>query len=342
MKAAIYYGPMDVRIEDVAIPQITDEDVLIRTRVSLTCGTDVKTYKRGHPSFKQGDFFGHEVAGDIIQVGKNVHFFKEGMRVVTHNTAPCGTCFYCKRGRPDGLCENKVRIIGGHSEYVLVPGRIVKQNMYVIPDDIPYKAAALLEPLACAIYGVSSTPTQMGDVVAVIGAGPLGLMISALLKIKGCMVIQCDYSQPRLEIAKKMQVDIVVDLNDVEDQVQAIKKYAYDGRGADAVIDATGVPEVWEKEVLMVHPAGFVNFFGGCKPGSKVTIDTGKLHYDGITVFGVYHTTPKHVEMAYKLICNKQIRWDLLITRELPFSSLFEALELHATQTGVKNAILYQ
>lgn len=342
MKSAIWYGPEDVRIEEVLMPKVGPEDVLIKSKVSLTCGTDVKTYKRGHPSVKTGGSFGHEVAGDIVEVGDKVKDFKVGMRVVTHNTAPCGECFYCKQGRPDGLCENLARISGGHAEYVLVPGRIVRQNLFEIPEDIPYKAAALVEPLSCAVYGVDTTPTNFGDIVAVNGAGPLGLMIASILKIKGCIVIQSDYSKSRLDIARELGVDYVIDLNEVEDQVEAVKELTPGKRGVDAVIDATGIPEVWEKGIDMVRPAGYVNLFGGCKQGTTITVDTYRLHYDGVTILGVYHTTPKHVRMAYDLIVQGKIRWDLLITRELPFSKLIEAIKFHANQDGVKNALIYE
>jgi L-iditol 2-dehydrogenase len=342
MKIALWYAPYDVRVENVPIPEVGPEDVLIKTKVSLTCGTDVKTYKRGHPSAKPPWPLGHEVAGDIVSVGERVKYFKEGMRVVPHNTAPCGECYFCKTGRPDGLCENKVRIYGGHSEYVLVPGRIVRQNLFEIPGDIPYKAAALTEPLSCAVYGVESTPVTMGDTVAVNGAGPLGLMIAMLLKIKGCVVIQSDYSPSRLETARQIGVDYVIDLNKVDDQVEAVKQLTPGGRGPDAVIEAVGLPEVWEKSVKMVRQAGHVNLFGGCKTGTSFNLDTHRIHYDGVKVFGVFHTTPKHVKLAFDLICQKKIDWNILITRELPYSALMDAIQLHANQDGVKNALIYE
>src|SRR5699024_7326540 len=182
-----------------------------KTKMSLTCGTDVKTYKRGHAQIKGPAPFGHEAAGVIVKVGENVKGFKPGMRVVTHNTAPCGECFFCKLDRPQ-LCENTSSISGGHAEYVRVPGPIVRQNLFVIPDDVDYKVAALTEPLSCAVSGVERTPIGLGDIVAVNGAGPLGLMIAALLKLKGCTVIQCDASDERLDIAKKFGVDHVINI----------------------------------------------------------------------------------------------------------------------------------
>lgn len=340
MKQALWYAPLDVRIEEVPIPEIGPDDVLIKTRVSLTCGTDVKTYRRGHPQVKAPAPFGHEVAGDIVKVGSNVEKFRVGMRVVTHNTAPCGECFFCKENRPQ-LCKDTAWISGGHSEYVRVPGPIVRQNMFEIPDDVPYKMAALTEPFSCAVSGVERTPIELGDIVAVNGAGPLGLMIAALLKIKGCTVIQCDASDERLEIAKGFGVDHVININDVEDQVQAVKALTPYNMGVDVAFEVVGHPKIWEMTVEMVRNGGYANLFGGCKENTRFSIDTARIHYDEVTVFGIFHTTPKYVKLANDLICSGKIDLSPIITREMPFDDLMKAIELHGNQDGLKNALIY-
>lgn len=341
MKAALWYGPDDVRIEQIPVPEIDDDSVLIKTRVSLTCGTDVKTYHRGHPSVKPGGNFGHEIAGDIVKVGKNVTGFVVGDRVVSHNTAPCGTCFYCKSGRNDGSCENKARIQGGHSEYVAVPGPIVKMNLFHIPDDVSYKAAALTEPLSCAVYGADMTKTSFNDTVVILGAGPIGLMIAMLMKKKGAYVIHADFSAPRLDVSKRLGTDQIVDLSNTDDAVAALRARTPEGRGADAVIDATGQPAAWENCIRIVRKGGYVNLFGGCKPGTTITVDTQRIHYDGLTIAGFFHTTPKHVKMANDLINSHQIPEDIFITAEYPFERLVDAIEAHSNQQGIKNAIIY-
>ncbi len=342
MKAGIWYAPYDVRIEEVPIPEIDDDGVLIKTRATLTCGTDVKTYKRGHPNVKPGQFFGHEIAGDIVEIGKNVTGFTVGDRVVTHNTAPCGRCFFCKSGRNDGLCEDKAWIKGGHAEYCAVPGRIVKINLFHIPDDVSYKAAALTEPFSCAVYGADMTNISFDDTVVILGAGPIGLMIALLMKKKGARVIHADFSKPRLDISKKLGTDITVSLGGVEDHVAKIRALTPDGRGADAVIDATGIPKAWENAIGIVRKAGFVNLFGGCEPGTSINVDTYRIHYDGITITGFFHTTPKHVQIANDMINRHEIPEDIFITKEYPFEQLIEAIDAHANQDGVKNALIYK
>ena len=339
MKAALWYAPLDVRFVDVPVPEIDDKGVLIKTKVTLTCGTDVKTYKRGYPGEKPGATFGHEVAGEIVKAGKDVEGFKVGDRVVTHNTAPCGSCYYCKIGRNDGECESLVRIKGGHSQYVAVPDQIVKTNLFHVPDQVPYKAAALVEPFSCAVYGADMTPVHFGDYVVILGAGPIGLMIAMRMKKKGAKVIHADFSAKRLEVSKSLGTDIVFDLTGVEDPVKEIRALTPDGRGADSAIDASGQPAAWENAINIVRKAGFVNLFGGCKAGTTITVDTHRIHYDGVTLTGFYHTTPRHVQMAADMIINGEIPVDTFVTGEYPWEQLIEAVEAHGRQEGIKNAI---
>lgn len=342
MRTALWYAPEDVRIEETPIPEVDDDSVLIKTKVSLTCGTDVKTFFRGHPRIPVGGNFGHEVAGEVVKVGKNVTKFKVGDRVCTHNTAPCGGCYWCKTGRNDGSCEHKAVIKGGHSEYVLVPGQIVKINMFHLPDDVSYKSGALLEPLSCAVYGAESTVCKTGDTIVILGAGPIGLMIAMILKKKGMHIIQADYAVPRLEVAKKLGVDVTVDLNQVEDTVKALRALTPEGRGADATIDATGQPSAWENCIDIVRKGGFVNLFGGCKQGTKITLDTTRLHYDGLTIAGFYHTTPDCVRMAFDMIQRHEIPEEIFVTGEYTLDHFSDAIRAHASQDGIKSAIIYE
>lgn len=341
MKTALWYGPDDVRIEERPIPQIDDDGVLIKNKVSLTCGTDVKTFHRGHPSVPVGGNFGHEIAGDIAKVGKNVRGFQVGDRVVAHNTAPCGVCYFCKVGRNDGSCESRSRILGGHSEYVAVPGPVIRQVMFRIPDDVSYKAAALTEPFSCAVYGADMTKCTFNDTVVILGAGPIGLMIAMLMKRKGAVVIHADYAADRLAVSKKLGSDVTFDLSGVEDPVAALRALTPDKRGADAAIDATGQPAAWENCIDIARKGGFVNLFGGCKPGTKIQVDTRRIHYDGLTIAGFFHTTPRHVKIANDLINAHQIPEDIFVTGEYPFERLVDAIEAHSKQQGIKNAIIY-
>lgn len=340
MKAAMFYGPGQVRFEDVPTPTPGPGEILVRTMVSLTCGTDVKTYRRGHPDFRPPCTFGHEFAGVVEAVGEGVNTFRPGMTVVSHNTAPCGKCYYCRIGR-ESLCEQRTMIRGAFAEFVLVPSRIVELNVFEVPEAVPLKAAALMEPLSCAVHGVERCGIGLGDWVAINGAGPMGLMLAILCKLKGARVIVCDRSGERLQVARRVAADETIEVTDATDQVQAVRSLTPGGRGVDVAIEAVGLPEVWEKTVLMARPGGTVNLFGGCPPGTSFSVDTKLLHYSEMKLIGVYHTTPRYVKAAFDLICSGAIPYQELITGQFPFPRLMEAIELHAHQKGMKNAIVY-
>ena len=158
MRAAVFYGPKDLRMEERPVPEVGPTDVLMKVRAATTCGTDVKTYFRGHPNMFPPSLFGHEAAGDIVAVGEEVVGIREGMRVATGNTGPCGTCFFCKRGQPN-LCEfQRTHLLNGsYADYLLVPQHIWRMNAFEIPDNVSYAAAALVEPLSCVAYGIDQS-----------------------------------------------------------------------------------------------------------------------------------------------------------------------------------------
>ncbi|PXF54884.1 MAG: hypothetical protein C4B58_15510 [Deltaproteobacteria bacterium] len=205
MKCAIFYGPMDVRIEKVEVPIPTDDEILVKVKAALTCGSDLKTYRRGHPTMiKPPSPFGHEFSGEVVKIGRNIKSkIKVGDRIVCANTAPCGYCFYCRLGR-ESMCENLIYLNGAYSQYIIVQKRIVEKNTFIIPKDISFEEAALLEPLACVVHGIEESGIMMGDRVAINGAGPIGLMFVKLAGLKGAYIIVSDLSKDRLDTAKKM------------------------------------------------------------------------------------------------------------------------------------------
>ena len=203
MLRAVLYKEKELRIEEAPIPEVGDDEVLVKNKVSTTCGTDVKIYKRGYPLLTPPHPFGHEYSGVIAAVGKNVKKFKEGDRVAVHNTAPCGHCYFCKKGQ-FSMCEDMLFNRGSYAEYVKVPGRIVEQNMFKLDDTISHKTASLMEPFSCAVYGIDNCPIQQGDTVIVNGAGPIGLMFARLAVLRGGKVIVSDMKENRLETARKL------------------------------------------------------------------------------------------------------------------------------------------
>lgn len=340
MKAQLFYGPRDVRFESTDIPEIENNEALVRIKSALTCGSDLKTFRRGHPTMiKEASVFGHEWAGEIVEAGSRVVHFKKGDRIVSANSAPCGNCYYCSIGRYS-LCENLEYNNGAYAEYMKVPGNILEKNTFRIPEGIEYREAALLEPLACVVHGIEESNINAGDTVVINGAGPVGLMFVVCAKLKGAVVISVDLSNERLEYAEAFGADRLINGSVVNDAVQAVKNLTEMGRGADIVVDATGIPEVWERAILMGRKGALINLFGGCMPGTSIKIDTALLHYSELTIKGVYHHTPRFVKEAFDLIASRRIDASRFITADMPLEKLIDALELMEQQKGIKYNIL--
>jgi len=208
MTAAVLYGKEQLQIESVAIPEIGPGDVLVRVRTALTCGTDVKVFRRGYHArmIVPPALFGHELAGDIVKVGEDVSGWSVGQRVVAANSAPCNECFYCRRGL-ENLCDDLLFNNGAYAEYMRIPARIVEKNMYEIPPHVSYQDAALIEPLACVLRGIEETGLRPGDNVAVMGLGPIGSMFVRMAKIFGARVLAIGRRQSQLDRAARMGAD---------------------------------------------------------------------------------------------------------------------------------------
>ncbi len=341
MKAAVYYDIGDIRYEDTNVPEIGPGELLIKVGTALTCGTDVKTYKRGHPVLLQQipTLFGHEYAGIIDEIGAGVEGFEPGMRVVATNSAPCGTCFFCKRGKPNLCAQLKTSLVNGaYAEYIRVPAPVVQWNTHRIPDSLSFRNAALTEPLACVVHGIEESYIELGDTVTVIGAGPIGQMLIMLAKKSGAAtVIASDLSEFRRNLALTAGADIVIDPSR-ENPVERVKEETQ-GYGADVVIEAVGLPAVWEQAIDMTRDAGTCVLFGGAASGTKFEIDTVRFHYGQLTIKGVFHLTPKHVEQALKLLSTGSINTDVLITHEKPLKDLEDALKMMSTGESMKVAI---
>ena len=342
MTAAVLYGKQDVRIERIEVPTIGDQDVLLRIKAALTCGTDAKVYRRGYHArmIVPPAVFGHELAGEIAAVGSKVQGFEPGMRVVVANSAPCQNCFYCHRHQ-ENLCENLLFINGAYAEYIRIPAQIVRQNLLPIPDSVSYRHAALVEPLACVLHGLEETGVQRHDFVAVVGTGPIGLMFVRMAKLRGATVIATGKRPNRLQTARDMGADVVIDAAEVEDIVKVVRAHANEGRGADRVIEAVGQPESWEDAIRMVRPGGTVNVFGGCPSQTKIQLDADLLHYSEITVKGSFHHTPRMIKLALRLIADKAIDVDALVTKEASLIQLPTVLEAMMGKNGaMKTAIV--
>jgi L-iditol 2-dehydrogenase len=343
MLAAMFYAPLDIRLEERPLPRPAKGEVLVQVAAATTCGTDVKSYRRGHPLlFRQTPApFGHEVAGIVAATGQDVTTCAEGDAVVVANSAPCLTCYYCLRQRYS-LCENLLLLNGAYAEYLLVPERIVKQNLYRLAPSTSLVAAAMTEPLACAWHGIDACDIKSGDTVVILGAGPLGLLMIALATLRGARVIAEGRGEERLRLARFYGAHVVIDAEglSLDEQQEAILQQTEARRGANVVIEAIGTPETWELAVRLAQPGGLVNFFGGCASGTQVSLPTFPLHYSELTLKGVFHHTPRYFAQALELIQVRQIDVEALVTARLPLSQAVDALNLLLHKQGVKYALI--
>ena len=341
MMAAVLYGREHLEVEPVAVPMIDRGDVLVRVRAALTCGTDVKVFRRGYHArmIVPPALFGHEFAGDIVAVGEDVKGFRVGQRVVAANSAPCLDCYYCKRGL-ENLCEDLLFNNGAYAEYIRIPARIVKRNMYEIPAHVSYQDAALIEPLACVMRGLEETHVRPGDHVAVIGLGPIGLMFVRLAKIYGARVIALGRRLTQLERAARMGAEELLNTSTEQDVVQAVKDLTK-GRGVDIAIEAVGKPSTWQMAVSMLRRGGTVNFFGGCPNDSHVALDTSLLHYSEITCKASFHHTPMHIRKGLEAVTRGDVTARDFVNREEPLTNLLEVMRHLMSHNGhMKTAII--
>ena len=341
MNAVIFYGPKNIKYERVKIPEINDNEVLVKVDTALTCGTDIKTYKRGHPVLiKQiPSGFGHEFAGTIAAKGKNVKNFQVGDRVVAANSAPCMQCYYCKIGEYN-LCEHIEFLNGAYAEYIKIPERIVKCNLHKIPDGVEFAEAAFVEPLANVVHGAEKTGILPGMTVGVVGIGPIGLMFVKMAKLKGATVIAAGRNPLKLKLAQEFGgADYVIDLSKTDTPELQFKDLTPEKKGLDVVIEAVGLPEIWERMFSLTRKGGVVHLFGGCKAGTKVQIDTRRLHYDEIKVISVFHHTPLFVKESLRLISEKKLDVKKLITHQMNIKNIDEAIKLHEEGLAIKIAL---
>lgn len=334
----MFYGPQNIEYEDVMLKPLQDGEITVKIMSALTCGTDVKTYRRGHPvlikSIPSG--FGHEFAGIVDKVGRGVENVKVGDRVVCANSAPCGHCFYCKRGEYN-LCENLDLLNGAYAQYINVSARIVEKNTLILPDDLSFDKAAFCEPLANVVHGVERTGIKENDTVGIIGIGPIGLMFARLAKLKGARVIVAGRNPMKLKMAEEFaHADEIVDLTKYPNPEKIFRTFSEEGKGLDVAIECVGLPEIWERIFSCVRPGGTVHFFGGCKSGSTVTFETTKMHYGDIKMMSVFHHTPKYFRMALDYIASGDVEVEKLITETLPLDKVEYAMKQHIDGKAIK------
>jgi L-iditol 2-dehydrogenase len=330
-------------LESVPVPEIGPGELLLRVRTALTCGTDVKVFRRGYHAkmISPPALFGHELAGDVVATGSGVRHFRVGQAVVAANSAPCGLCFFCQRSQPN-LCDDLLFNNGAYAEYIRIPARIVEKNTYAIPPHLSYKDAALVEPLACALRGLDESGVRSGDTVAVLGLGPIGLMFIRMAKfVFGAHVVAIARRREQVDRAIGMGADFGLTMGDRSSLVADLKSVS-GGRGADVVIEAIGHPDAWELATLLVRKGGTINFFGGCAAGAKVGLDTSLLHYSEITCMASFHHTPAHIQRSLEILAQGKVLASQFVNHEEPLSQLPTVLHelAHRRNGQIKTAII--
>jgi len=292
VKAALLHAPGDLRIEEVPRPQPAPCDVLVQIEVALTDGTDLKTFRRGHPLLARESPapFGHEFCGIV-----------DGRRVVAANSAPCGACDGCARGEQ---CRELVFLAGAYADWILVPERIADVNLHDVPPGIEPEVAAMVEPLACCLRGVERAGVHAGDTVAILGAGPIGLMLAACVADAGGWPVVVGGRPERQEL------------------VELFGAETGNGARADVVIEAVGSEGAWTDAVDLVRPGGTVVMFGGLSRDARPPVDAYRLHYEELTVRGSFHHTPATVRAALGFLGSGAYPWERLVTHRILLDEL--------------------
>ncbi len=342
MQAAVLYGKEDIRIEHVERPVPEPGEVVVRVHAALTCGTDLKTFRRGYHAkmLTMPALFGHELAGVVAAVGAGVTHLCPGMRVVALNSAPCDRCYWCQRGQQN-LCEDLLFNNGAYAEWIRIPARIVEKNTLEIPANVTDEHAALTEPLACVLRGLEESRAQRGDTMAVIGAGPIGLLIIHAAALAGVNVVAVVKHDQQVVAARRLGAQYVVQTTKVADPIAAVRAWTPDHRGVDIAIEAVALPMTWQWAVDMVRRGGLVNFFGGPAQGTRVELDTNQLHYNDIELKASFHHTPAVCRRALELIANESFDADAFITGHAPLRDLASVFRGMMRRTNeIKTVIL--
>src|ERR1700687_1871480 len=342
MTAAVLYGSEDLRIAQIEIPAIAPDEVLVRVRVALTDGTDLKVWKRGYHArmITPPAVFGHELVGEIVAVGADVSpHWHPGVRVLPANSAPCRACYYCLRDQ-ENLCEDLLFNNGAYAEYMRIPGRIVRENMLEIPDHVSDLDAALVEPLACVLRGVHEVSIRPGDTVVVIGCGPIGLKFIRVLSARAVRVIALGKRAGQLEAARRMGAEITLNVTGMPDAVGAVRKLTGNERGADCVIEAGGTSKSWQWALEMVRRGGTLNLFSGLPEDSRIEIAPAAIHYSEVTIKSTFHHTPRFIREGLEMIGRGEISAKDFVTGSISLAELPQAFEkMKARSREIKFAV---
>lgn len=332
-------APEQLEMCQTPIPQAGAGEVVIKIESALTCGTDLKTYRRGHPKFSFPFFMGHEYSGLIHQVGEGVSRFKVGDAVMGVHSAPCNHCRLCLKGYHN-LCESIIQRMawGAFSQYYKVTREIVQQNLYLRPAHVSPQRAAFLEPLACVVQGQAQIPLTPADTVVVMGCGTIGLLHIMLAKQRGAgRIIASGRHQERLQLAQTLGATDIIDVDHQDAKAEVMR--LTQGYGAELVIECVGRPEAWQEAHCHACKAGLVLLFGGCPAHSSAIFDTTRLHYDQLTLKGVFHFTPADVKQSHHYLCETALPVEKILSGSAPLEHLPLIMKQLDSGQGIKYTI---
>jgi L-iditol 2-dehydrogenase len=326
MLQGLLLGPRQLELREAPEPTPAEGELVVKVEAALTCGTDLKTFRRGHPLFPFPTPIGHEFSGTVVRAGKGSKL-QEGDAVALVPSAPCEKCPSCRRGL-ENLCDEihgKNMAWGAFAELVRVPERVARRNVFKRPSSLSPREAAFLEPLSCVVNGVARLDLARAESALVVGLGPIGLLFVALLKKKGVpRVMALGRHETRLQAARDLGADEVVEADATA--LQRVKELT-GGEGAAAVVECVGRPETWEEAVAMTRKGGEALFYGGCAAGVKVPIDARRVHYEALTLKGAFHFSPRDVREAFDLLSARALPVSRLVSDELPLTKLHEAID---------------
>lgn len=342
-------APGKIILREVPVPMPGRGELLIKVRASLTCGTDLKAYLRGHNLIPMPGPFGHEFSGTVAAAGRGVKKFSEGDAVMAVHTAPCLKCPYCEKGLYN-LCERimETKVLGAFGQYVLLPEHIAAINTFKKPEGLSFEEAAFLEPLSCVVHGVGrlglNVPAENRDArkkrkvpdetALIFGAGPIGLLHLILLRAGGVRVAVCALEGSRLRLSQQLGAEAVFKPERLEGFFSRFAPL-----GADYVIECTGRKEVWESAPRYARRGGRVMLFGGLKKGSPVVFSSSRIHYDELALVASFHFCPEDVRQAYKLLAERRVNVSSLISGTCSLPRAESAFKKLAAGRGIKYVI---
>lgn len=339
-RASLYTGIDQLTVTDLPMPVVDENSILVRVRACAVCGSDIRIFHHGNNRVTPPQTLGHEIAGDVVQVGKYVTKFNVGDRVAIGADVPCGECAFCEAGIGNNCQINYAmgyQFAGGFAEYVLLNRTVVNFGpVHKLPDHVSYREGALAEPLGCVLNALELTPVKLNDVVVLIGAGPIGMMIGEVARNMGASkIILINRSEPRLEIAKKLGIADVYICSSKEGAIARVKEET-NGLGADVIFTSNPSPQAQADAIYMAKNRARINFFGGLPKGSMVTLDTNMIHYKELFITGAHGAMPIHHGRAIDLIASGRIDMKKFVTHTFPLERITEAFATAEGHAGLR------